>query len=226
MVKGQKVTLAIGSRFVDMVWVGGGATTMAYHEDGFKNTVYLIVADLAFKDGSTDIDTAKDVLVDAYNRAPRNRYLPKIEYLGRTYVSGPELDKNCKVYKMPFYRDLKMSEKALWVEVKKLHMARAKSMKYEYDAHRKATGERPSMTFLGNKAAKSAGIMAKKANNSELMEALACLYWAVEKNGREDLTFEFQKSNLGVDSRGHLVLRDPVYCSKISVAIKNDREEN
>lgn len=234
MYKGDKASLRVGSSRdeIPMTFVGGGATVLAFSEVGKENLVYLFVPNILFLDASDAEDTAKDVLVEAYTHAPNNPYLPRIEYLTYCFVGGPELGKYCKIYKMPYYRDIKQSDKKAWLDMKVLHKLRADGMRIAYDKYRKEVGKSPSMTFLGNEAAGFTVELAKEKyskKNPALVESLESLYRGIVSMGRMGLTFEFNRRNVGVDRAGNLVLRDPVYDSEITTTIKRDRrarEEN
>ncbi|VVB50675.1 Uncharacterised protein [uncultured archaeon] len=235
MFKGDKVRIILSDvaskgiyEEIDMCFVGGGATVLAFSEVGKESLVYAFIPRLVFLDGSEGEDTAKDTLVVAYEHAPNNPYLPRIEFLESCYVSGPELNKTCKIYKMPHYRDLRQSDHRAWVDMKILHKLRADGMRMVYDRYRAETNGSPSMTFLGNEAAKMTVELAKEKlikKNPALVEALEHLYHGIIEQGRPGLTFEFNRRNVGVDRAGNLVMRDPVYDSDITVRIKKDRKK-
>jgi hypothetical protein len=228
MFKGDMVTIKVGDSAVPMTFVGGGATVLAFSEIGKENLVYVFVPDIEFLNGDKTVDLAKDVLASAFESDPANPYLPRVEALSFTYVAGPELDKFCNIYKMPFYRDIRQSDKKAWVEMKILHKLRADGMRQVYKEYEDETGNSPSMTFLGNAAAKRTCELAKvklSKKNPALFGALERLSWATCGMGRPGLTFEFNKRNVGVDRAGNLVLRDPIYDADITVKIKRDRRE-
>src|SRR5580658_10152312 len=106
-------------------FIGGGATVLCYALPDALSIVYLFVADLEFNDGLQDEDRAKDVMVSAFKKGNGNIYLPKIKYINKTYAYGKELNKLCKIYKMPFYEDVQKSDKQAWVDMKVLHKLRA-----------------------------------------------------------------------------------------------------
>lgn len=216
----------IGNQKIPFVFVGGGGTTLAFSEEGFPSVVYLFVADLQFNDGSTDEDMSKDILAEAYFSAPGNKYLPQIEFLKRTYVAGPELNKDCKIYKMPFYDDISESNSEAWVEMKTLHKLRSDGKVQVKNEYREAEGKTPSLSFLGNKAAERTVELAKTKENKEMAQALEAMYKALATKGRPGITFEFNKRNIGIDKDGRIVLRDPVYDSAITVKILRDRHED
>lgn len=223
MIKGQKVKLEIEGVFKSYIFIGAGATAYAFRHPDKEGQVIVFIPDLKFKDGSSLEDTTKDTLAKAYKQNKANPYLPKIEYIGRLFVDGPELNRFCKIYIVPFYRDIKKSDKAAWIETKKLHKIRDDSMHQIRDAYEVATGKEPSLTFLGNKAAKRACSLGKEKLNILLWSALKSIYDNINTNCL-GVTFEFNKKNVGIDDSGHLILRDPVYDSEITVHIKEDRK--
>lgn len=227
MFKGDKFEIKVSNTTIPVVFVGGGATVLAVSEIGFEHLVYVLMPDLVFNDGYQTQDLAKDVLVDAYSGNPGNPYLPRIDFIMDTYVAGPELDKMCRIYKMPYYRDIRQSDKKAWLDMKRLHKYRADGMHQVYEEYTQDTGNDPSMTFLGNEAAKRCLALASQGlKNKALLDALLRLYVALQSKHRPGLTFEFNKRNVGVDQAGNLVLRDPVYDSDITVRIKKDRKQN
>jgi len=226
MYKGDKATLTVGNETIPMVFVGGGATVLAFSEVGHENLVYVFVPELVFMDGERAEDFAKDVLVEAYQSDPANPYLPRVEYLRTAFVDGPELGKVCKIFKMPHYRDLRMSDRKALVDMKILHKLRADGMRQIYDDYKCLTGNSPSMTFLGNAAAERTRELAVEKyskKNPAMVAAIVHLEQAIFNRGQAGLTFEFNKRNIGVDKAGNLVMRDPVYDSEITVKIKRDR---
>lgn len=223
MEAGDKAVVEVGNQKIPFVFVGGGGTTLAFSEEGFPSVVYLFVADLQFLDGSTDEDMSKDVLAEAYLSAPGNKYLPQIEFLKRTYVAGPELNKNCKIYKMPFYDDIEQSDAEAWLEMKVLHKLRSDGKVQVKSEYRESTGKSPSLSFLGNNAAARTLELAKLKENKEMAQALEAMYKSIATKARPGMTFEFNKRNIGVDNDGRIVLRDPVYDSAITVKILKDR---
>jgi len=224
MVEGDKISISIKGYTETFTFIGGGATVLCFALPSEPGVVYLFVGDLLFNDGSTDEDKAKDAMVSAYSNGKLNPYLPKIKYVTKTYVQGEELNKSCKIYKMIYYRGLERSDKEAFVTMKVLHKLRADGMKDVYEDYRKKTGKVPSLTFLGNFAAKRTLTLAKqKLKNKKLVQALALLYAGIIEQNKPGLTFEFNRQNVGVDTEGHLILRDPVYCAEISVKIKRDR---
>jgi hypothetical protein len=222
MIKGQKVKLEIGGYSSTYIFIGAGATAYAFKNPEIQSEVIVFIPDLKFKTGASFEDTTKDTLVTAFNKNKLNPYLPKIAYFGREFVGGPELDRPCKIYKMPFYRDIKKDDKFAWVEMKRLHKVRDDTMHQMYDIFKMSTGKKGSLTFLGNKAAKLACVVGKNKLNVMLWSALKTIYDNI-KPGHLGVTFEFNRKNLGIDVNGHLILRDPVYDAEITVAIKNDR---
>jgi len=228
METGDKVFLVANSEALSCYFVGGGATVLCFIPEGAIDTVYLFLADLSFNDGYRMIDTAKDVMVSAYNLSKENKYLPKIEFLNRAFVEGEELNKDCNVYKMKFYKDLSPSDKKAWIDMKILHKLRADGMREVLDDYRKKTGKPASLTFLGSEAAKRTVSLArtKLKKNKEMVQALESLYAGICSQSDPSLTFEFNKRNVGVDEDGHLIMRDPVYSADITVRIKADRAEN
>ncbi len=224
MTKGERITLEIRGDEMEYVFIGAGATVYAFRSEADWDNVLLLIPDLKFKDGTSLEDTAKDVLVKAYS-ASKNPYLPQIEYWGREVVTGhKELNRPCKMYKMPFYRDIKQADKHAWIEMKKLHKIRDVGMHEIYGIYEKATGKKPSLTFLGNKAAKVSCILAKDKLNINLVKALRALHDAFGDLDKS-LTFEFNKTNVGIDNSGHLILRDCIYSSAITVHLKKDRKD-
>jgi len=202
--------------------LGAGQSVFAFTRQD-DQYVWLVVPEHKFKDGTVAEDMSKDVLVEAYKKAPDNPYLPAIEYVGADIVFGhPELDgRYSKIYKMKYYRDLTREDDSQWMEMKRLHKVRAEGKNYVYDIYT-SMGQEPSMTFLGNKAARFALIVAKKLD-PKLQEAMKLLYDALILMGKDGLTFEFNLRNVALDENNHLVLRDPVYDSDITVRIKRDR---
>jgi hypothetical protein len=224
MIKHDKVELEIRGQKEIYKSIGMGATTYAFIKPEDPATVFAIVPDLKFKDGTSLEDTAKDVLAKAYEKNKENPYLPKVEFVGREFVDGPEMNRPCKIYKMPFYRDLEDTDKAAWLEMKKLHKVRDDALHDLYDVYQNATGKKGSMTFLGNKAMKHACVIAKEKLNVLLVSALMSIFESLPE-GHPGLMYEFNKKNVGIDGQtGHLILRDPVYDSEISVKIQEDRE--
>lgn len=223
MIKGQRVKLEIGGVSKPYIFIGAGATAYAFSEPERKDEVCVFIPDIKFKDGSSFEDTTKDTLVMAYSKNKLNPYLPKIAYLGHYFVGGPELNVPCKVYIMPFYRDLKKSDKFAWVEMKRLHKVRDDTMHMAYDGFKKFTGKKGSLTFLGNKAAKLACDVGKEKLNVLLWGALKSICNNIV-DGHLGVTMEFNKKNLGIDINGHLILRDPIYDSEITVKIKEERK--
>lgn len=225
MIKGQKVILGIHGGLTERYkFIGAGATAYAFTKLDDGNIVYVFIPDITFKDNSSFEDTTKDTLVSAHDKNKLNPYLPEIQYIGRMFVDGPELGRMCKIYKMPFYRDIKKSDKFAWVEMKRLHKVRDDTMHQMYDIFKMTTGKKGSLTFLGNKAAKLACVVGKGKLNVMLWSALKSIYDNI-KQGHLGVTFEFNRKNLGIDINGHLILRDPVYDAEITVAIKNERSE-
>lgn len=226
MIKGQKVELDFRGTKLWFRFVGAGATTYCFREIGDEKLVYLFIPDIKFKDGSSFEDTTKDSMVKAYNYNRANPYLPNLTYVARDFVGGPELNTYCKIYTVPFYRDITKKDKAQWLEMKKLHKVRDDTYHAVYDDYKKKTKEKPSMTFLGNECARAACILAKEKLNIVLYSALKTLYDNIDKE-HVGITFEFNKKNVGInDETGHLILRDPIYDSEITVKIKEERKEN
>ena len=226
MIKGDLVTLDFFGVQTKLIFLGAGQSVFAFQND--PEIVYLIVPEHRFKNGEVLDDLSKDVLVDAYIASKGNPYLPEISYLGADLVNGhPELDNRySKIYKMKYYRDLTPADKALWLEMKQLHKVRADGKNAVYEAYEKKTKNNPSLTFLGNEAAKISVLLNNKHLSITLKAALMHLYEALASKNRDGLTFEFNLRNVGVDETGHLILRDPVYDSDITVRLKNDRKES
>jgi hypothetical protein len=226
MLKGDRVTIRVGEYKVPMVYVGGGATVQAYSELGREDLVYSFIPEVIFMDGARATDMSKSALVDAHENDPANPYLPRVEAILPIYVEGPELNRLCDIYKMPFYRDVRQSDRKAWLDVKILHKLRADGMRQVYAEYEKETGSSPSLTFLGNAAAGRTVSLAKaklKKKNPALVSALECLYESIIRYGRPGLTFEFNRRNIGVDRSGNLVLRDPVYDSEITTRLKKEK---
>jgi len=221
---GDKAVIEVGNNKIPFVFVGGGGTTLAFSEEGFPSIVYLFVADLSFWDGTIAEDMSKDVLAEAYLATPGNRYLPQVEFLKKTYVAGPELNKDCKIYKMPFYNDIEKTDTEAWIEMKILHKLRSDGKVQIKNEYREATGKVPSLSFLGNKAAERSVQLAKLKDNKEMARALEALYNAISTKNRPGITFEFNKRNIGIDNDGRIILRDPVYDSEITVKILEERK--
>jgi hypothetical protein len=227
MIHGQRVKLEFLGKEDHYTFIGAGATTYAYRKNAeLLSDVILVVPDLKFKDGTSMEDTTKDTLCKAYATNPINPYLPKIRFIGHTFVAGPELNTACKIYLMPFYRDIKKSDKQQWLDAKRLQKVRDDSYHAVYKGYQKRTGKRPSMTFLGNDSAYAACLVAKEKLNVLMYSAMKTLYDFIDKN-HIGVTFEFNKRNLGIDgATGHLVFRDPIYDSSITVKIKQARKNN
>ncbi len=228
MEEGDKLIIEVGNQSTPVVFIGGGGTTLAFSEEGLPSIVYLFVADLRFNDGSEDEDFSKDVLAEAYSKAPNNPYLPEIAFIKRAFVNGQELNKSCKIYRMPFYRDIEESDVKAWLEMKSLHKIRSDGKIESKKKYHQETGEKPSLVFLGNEAVKKSVEFAQHrlVNNPELVEALEVLGESLVNKNRKGLTFEFNKRNMSVGEEGHLVLRDCVYDAEITVKILRDRQEN
>jgi hypothetical protein len=193
--------------------------------------VWLIVPEHRFTPDDQAValvmDQSKDVLCEAWALAQGNPYLPKIEFVGADIVSGhPEINgRYSKVYHMKYYRNLMSNDKDQWLEMKRLHKIRADGKNLIYDIYSQAVpGSDPSMSFLGNKAARFTLIMAKKLDPL-LYQALQLLYNSLSRKNRQGLTFEFNLRNMGVDEHGHLILRDPVYDSEITVQVQSQRNK-
>jgi hypothetical protein len=161
MLKGDRATVTVAGIQVPMVFVGGGATVLALSEVGKENLVYVFVPEVTYLNGETETDFAKTVLAVAHEADPANPYLPKVEEMQKVHVDGPELNKICNIYKMPFYRDIRQSDKKAWLDMKILHKLRADGMRQVYAEYAEETGNSPSMVFLGNAAAKRTVELAK-----------------------------------------------------------------
>jgi hypothetical protein len=226
MIKNQKVKLEIRGNVKTYTWIGAGATAYAYTDIETPSLVTIFIPDIKFTDTTSLEDTTKDSLVLAYKQNPGNPYLPQIEYVGHDFVGGPELNTTCKIYTMPFYRDIRQSDRAEFLEMKKLHKVRDVAMHELYDIYENATGKKGSMQFLGNKAAKRACTIAKEKLNVTLVAALRAIYNNIAV-GHPGVTFEFNKKNLGYDSvSNHLILRDPIYDAVVTVKIREERKRN
>lgn len=127
---------------------------------------------------------------------------------------------------MLYYRDLEESDMELLPEVFILQKLRSDGKIAVKDQYRRATGKKPSLSFLGKGAVKASVAMAKlKYGNAKFVEALEALKDSLDHKENPGLTFEFNRRNLGVSEEGHLILRDCVYDSKITVDILADRED-
>jgi hypothetical protein len=223
MIKGQKVKLEFRGNKSPFIFIGGGATTLAFSPIDDRKKVILIIPDIKFKDGTSLEDTTRDSLVKAYAYNKVNPYLPTIRYMGREFVGGPELNTFCKVYEMPFYRGIRRSDKTQWLELKLLQKVRDDSYHMVHEDYWNKFKKKPSMTFLGNEAAKAALFLAKYKLNLLMYLALRTLYMFIDKK-HLGITYEFNKSNVGIDEySGHLVLRDATYDAEITTKIKKER---
>jgi hypothetical protein len=226
MVRNEKARLEFDGGSEMFEFVGAGATAYVYRIAGDLTQVYVFIPDIKFKDGTSMEDTTKDTLAKAKIANPLNPYLPSIQYLRREFVAGPELNCMCKIYIMPFYRNIKKSEKKQWLEVKKLQKIRDDGMKEVFEVLKKRYKTKPSMTFVGTQAALRSCTLAKEKVNVLLYAALKTLYQYIDKS-KPGITFEFNKNNVGIDpATGHLVLRDPLYDSRITAAVHKERREN
>jgi hypothetical protein len=109
--------------------------------------------------------------------------------------------------------------------MKQLHKVRVDGKNSVYEVQKAMGGPEPSLTFLGNKAARVSILMGGKLDKC-LVEALTHLYDSLITKNVDGLTFEFNLRNVGLDTNDHLILRDPVYDSGITVKLKKERAEN
>jgi len=226
VIKGDEVCLGFFEANHDFIFLGAGQSVFAFVDKQVSGSVVLIVPEHRFKNGEVIDDLSKDVLCDAYIASKGNPYLPRIEFVGSDLVCGhPEINgRYSKIYTMKYYRDLVREDNPLWLEMKQLHKVRSDGKFAVYDAYEKETKNSPSLTFLGNEAAKISVLLNNKNLNITLKSALMHLYEALVAKNRPGLTFEFNLRNVGVDENANLILRDPVYDSSITVKIKEDRK--
>ena len=223
--KNKVYKLEFGGDIKRFEFIGAGATAYAYRIEGDLSQVYVFIPDIKFRDGASMEDTTKDTLAKAKLANPLNPYLPNVVKIGREFVTGHELNRMCKIYTMPFYRNIKKSEKKQWLEVKKLQKIRDDGMKEVFAVLKKKYKVKPSMTFIGVQAAMRSCLLAKEKVNVLLYAALKTLYQYIDKSN-PGVTFEFNKNNVGIDPRdGHLVLRDPLYDSAITSAVHKETRE-
>jgi hypothetical protein len=220
----DNVKLDFFNRSFDLEFLGSGASVWAFTDKRSPEDVILIVPDFKYGVvGETYVDVAKDVLVKAFEIGKGNKYLPRIRHVGDDYVTGhPDLERYAKIYEMRYYRDIKRSDKEAWLEMKRLHKIRDVGMHDMYEIYENATEKPASMTFLGNKAAKRTVSLGKDKVNKELHEALVILYESLSSFGKEGLTFEFNARNIGLDTDGQVILRDPVYDAQLSILVKQE----
>jgi hypothetical protein len=226
MEKGDKVSLFFFESHQDFIFLGAGQSVFAFTMSGDDKNVWLVVPEHRFESGEIVDDVSKDVLCDAYKSGQGNSYLPEIYYVGSDIVFGhPELNGvYSKIYKMKYYRDMVREDKDQWMMMKQLHKVRSDGKNSVYEIQKALGGPEPSLTFLGNKAARISLSMSGKLNKS-LVEALGHLYDGMVSKNRDGLTFEFNLRNVGIDGDGHLVLRDPVYDSSITVKLRKERDD-
>lgn len=226
MEQGDKVSLGFFDDYMDFTFLGAGQSVFAFTRPA-DTYVWLVVPEHRFKSGEVVEDLSKDVLCDAYKAGMGNPYLPEIYYVGSDIVFGhPELNGvYSKIYKMKYYRDLVREEKDQWLEMKQLHKVRSAGKNAVYEAQKTLGGPEPSLSFLGNKAARVSLSLSEKLN-PVLVDALTHIYNSLISKGRDGLTFEFNLRNVAMDGMSQLVLRDPVYDSNITVKIKEDRASN
>ena len=226
MIRGDKVTLSFFDSITEFEFLGEGQSVFAFTTTIEPGMVWLVAPEHHFRDGSVVEDASKDVLVDAYKASPKNPYLAKIEFMGADIVYGHQEINGVysKIYRMKYYRDLVREDDALWMEMKHLHKIRADGKNLVYDLQEQGGGSKPSLSFLGNEAAQASAILVNRLGEP-LAEAIKCLYSAILTKGRPGLTFEFNLRNVGVDENNHLVLRDPVFDSEITIHINKDLDE-
>lgn len=223
---GDKVSLGFFDDHYDFTFIGAGQSVFAFtRPEDATNEVWLVVPEHRFKDGSVFEDVSKDILVEAHKAAPDNPYLPSIDFCGADVVFGhPELDGvYAKIYRMKYYRDLIREDNEQWIQMKWLHRVRSVGKNIAYDAHKAVGGQDPSLSFLGNEAVKLSLESYGDKLDKTLVEALTHLHNSIISRNNPGLTCEFNLRNMGVDENGHLVLRDSVYDSSLTVRIKEDR---
>lgn len=210
--KNQKVCLKMFGRDYNVRYIDEGSFAQCFLDGEDGETVYLLVPESEFGD-----DMTKEILCNVYAKNKGNPYLPEIERMGADHIFDGVF---CKVFKMPFYKDISPKDKA-WIEMKRLHKLRDDAMYEAKDKHEEKTGEDGSLTFLGNKMNK---LIVKKAEekkmDDDLVDALDDITMEIDKYKNDGIAMEFNKDNTGIDKNGHLIFRDIIYDSGMVVKIK------
>jgi hypothetical protein len=225
---GDVVNLHFFDTWNDLVFIGYGQTAYAFVDTLDAEWVWLVVPEYRMASGESVSDCSKDVLCEARAMLPDNPYLPDIEYRGSDFVEGlPEVQGlYCRLYRMRHYGNLIRGQfSEAWADMKYLHSIRIKGKNSAYDEGARQGHAVQSLAFLGNEAARLT-VYLSGGVNFQLSDALKALYICIMRKSRPGLTFEFGLKDLGVDSRGHLILRDPVYDAEITSNRRKEQESN